>query len=447
MKGVNEIIITRGLQDRIRWLILLRWIAVVVVVCIIVIVKHFTTLLLPYGRLYFGAAMLALLNCINYYYLKSFGCTKNSASYLRLQRFANVQIVVDFFILSYLIHFSGGIENPFVYFYIFHVVIASILLSNLASFVQATCAILLLGGVLFSEQAGVLPHYSLTGFTPFSFSAVNFNYLVIILLVFSVTMYLAVFFSTSIVNRLRIHELELESLTANLKRQDQLKSQYVLTVSHMLDTSLSTIQNCHQVVLNNLAGRITDKTREMISRAQVRAIHLVQFVRELLILSRIRASEIIKKKSTSLHDIFISVTEQQKYYAHKKGIELDCTGLQNAKVQANPEALGEALISLLDNALRYTPQGGKVIARCRINEEDNICRVSVSDTGIGISQMDLPHVFEDFYRARNAQVLEKDGTGLGLAIVREIIVRHGGDVWIDSEVGKGTTVYFTLLIN
>jgi signal transduction histidine kinase len=112
-------------------------------------------------------------------------------------------------------------------------------------------------------------------------------------------------------------------------------------------------------------------------------------------------------------------------------------------VRADHDRLAQILINLVDNAVKYTPPGGRVTVRARRDRADMVA-VTVADTGVGIPGVDLPRVTERFYRVDKARSRELGGTGLGLAIVKHLVLAHGGELAIESEFGKGTTVSFTL---
>ena len=252
--------------------------------------------------------------------------------------------------------------------------------------------------------------------------------------------------TTSIVDRLREGENELVVANKMLNEQDKLKSQYVLTVSHDLKGSLSSIQSCLKVVLSNLTGEISEKAREMIARAEQRTRSILYFVKDLLDLSRIRAEKPFEKKKTPLKPLVLKVIDQLKHRANAKKLTLKIEHFPNRNVKADPETLEHVFLNLIQNAIRYTPQSGEVCVRCHELNENGFFQVSVSDTGIGISQEDLPHIFEDFYRAENAAIMEKSGTGLGLAIVKNIVEANGGDIRVESQIGKGSQFFVTLPI-
>lgn len=441
----SQIILEKGLRDRLIWIIKLRWVAIAGVFLVITVTRQIFGLKLPFTALYFGNAVLMIYNgFLHFYYHRLISQKSDPHRFRKMNRFAVLQISVDLVLLAYFIHFSGGIENPFIFYFIFHMVIASILLSNKAAYMQATFAIFLLGTVIVAEQTRILPHFHLTGFIPQENCLLNPTYNLGVFLIFASTLYMTVYMTTSIVNKLREGEKDLALANDKLKEQDRLKSQYVLTVSHDLQSSLSTIQSLLKVVLTNLTGEISEKSRELISRAEQRSTALLLFVRDLLNLSRIRASRDFKKTSIPFQDFVDKMIGQIELKAKEKRLKITESVSNHVSLYANPGAMEELFMNLLSNAVRYTPSGGKIEIQQGDTKNPGFVQVSISDSGIGIPEHDLGNVFKDFYRSDNAEAFEKNGTGLGLSIVKQIVDDHGGSIWVESNIGKGSK--FSLLL-
>lgn len=431
-------------KEKLNWFITLRWLAAIGVFIVITVVRYILKIELPLFALYFGNFALVFCNILFFFYyqrLESYK-EKDEQFFRKANYFANIQISSDLIILTYLIHFSGGIENPFIFYFIFHMVIASILLSNRAAYFQATMSILLLGMVVTGEYLRIFPHYHPGGFIPEEL-CLHPQYLLGIFFVFVTTIYLTVYMATNIVNRLRKEEKELAIANMKLAQQSRLKSQYVHTVSHDLQASLSAIQSCLKVVLSDLTGSISEKSREMVARAEQRSRAVLHFVKDLLDLSKMRADRDIEKKSLSLFETIKKVVDHLNPKAEEKKLTLSVENFAGGSlISANPDAIEQLMVNLIMNAVKYTPWNGKV--GIKIEEKQDCFQCVVWDTGIGIPQEDLAHIFEDFYRAKNAEQFEKDGTGLGLSIVKQIISAHRGEIWVDSHVGKGSRFFFTL---
>lgn len=432
-------------EEKLGWLIFLRWFVIIGLFIVITGSKYLLQITFPLLPLYLGNIGLLVSNVIFYYYNQRLRSLKesNGQFFRKANRFANLQISLDWIILTFLIHFSGGVENPFIFYYIFHMIIASMLLSNKTAYLQATFANCLYGMVILGEWTGVLSHYHLDRFIPNGLCLSTSPYLFGVLLGFSTTLYATVYCSICIVNRLRKEEKESIIVNLKLEEQDRLKSQYVQTVSHDLVASLAAIQSCLKVVLSDMTGSISEKSREMITRAEQRSQQVLHFVKDLLDLSKIRASKTIEKETISLSQEVNKVAEQLKSKAKEKGLSLLVENPNgDYLVHANQRGVERILVNLVVNAIRYTPWGGNV--GIKIKEQIDSIQTVVWDTGIGIQEEDLSNIFDDFYRTRNAEQMDKNGTGLGLSIVKQIVESHGGKIWVESQVGKGSRFGFTL---
>ena len=432
ISGISE----KELDVRIKWFIDLRWLAVIGVAAVITGARYLLFIKLPVIPLYSGVGLLFLYNWVFLVYSRKLQMKEQDARWFKkVNIFANLQVFADLLILTYFVHFSGSLENPFVFYFIFHMVIASILLSNKAAYLHATMVMVLLGLVVSGEYFGVLQHYHLNGFVDGELFFQK-RYLAGYFFVLCSTLYITIFMATSIVNRLREGEIR-------LAEQDRLKSLYVRTVSHDLKSSIATIQSCLKVVLNGMTGPVSEKSREFISRAENRSRSMLTFVKDLLDLSSIRADKALLRKKASFPDIVKKAADQLTPRINEKNLILEFkNGLKLATVFVNEEAIERAVINLLENALRYTPSGGKV--KIALQNRSGYIELEVSDTGIGIAEEDLACLFQDFYRAKNARAMEKDGTGLGLSIVKQIVESHRGKVWVESQLGKGSKFAFSI---
>jgi signal transduction histidine kinase len=443
MGRIRRIVLERELDERLRWLISIRWFAAGGVFLVILGTRTLIGMNLSLTSLFLGNAILIVYNSIFYFINRKLIRLRGQLGWFPLAtRLANLQISADLFMLAYFIHFAGGMENPFIFYAIFHMVIASILLSTVAAYLQATLAVLMLTGIAVLECTGILEHHHLDGFIPHNSCLLNPVYTIGMLIIVSSTLYITVFLTTSIVNRLRKGERSLLMATERLAIQDKLKSEYVQKVSHDIQSSLSTIQTCLQVVLDGNTGPVSGKTQEMIARAEKRSELLIKFVKDLLNLSSIRARGKLERQVISLKNTCERLIDQNRILASEKKLALKVNMNRHFWVSVNAMAVEELLSNLIGNAIRYTPEGGRITISAK--SVDSEVQVSVSDTGIGIPDEDQSKIFQDFYRAKNAKLLEKSGTGLGLSIAKQIVMSHGGKIWVESNIGKGTTFYFTL---
>jgi len=431
-----------GLGERIYWLIRMRWIAAAGVLATIFISNRFFGISLERAPLYALAAILAGYNAFFYLLLhlvKRFG---GSNIDIFENRIANIQIAVDLFTLTALIHFSGGIENPFIFYFIFHMIIASILLSRRASFLQATLAAVLLLSMIYLEFFGLIRHYCLEGYISADLHG-NTLYTSGVSFVFISTIYIAVYMATSISKQLREREESLKEANELLIQKDRVKSEYVMRVSHDIKEHLAAISSCIAPVTRGILGPLNEKQLDLLRVGETRTGKLLFFVKALLEITRIKLSREIKMDYYSFVEAVNDAISFISPRAQEKRISIHLTiqpGID--KVWGTKEYIQEVIANLLANAVKYTLPDGRVDIRAE--KRGSKILVTIKDTGIGIPKKELPKIFEEFYRASNARKVERDGTGLGLSIAKQVIERHGGKIWVESEEGKGTAFFLTL---
>jgi len=426
--------IQEDLAQRIRWFITLRWLAAVGLAVVITAAGPVLHLPLPLLPLYLGNLILAAYNGLCHLGSRRLQARMGRPGWLkRAERLASVQIYLDLGLLTYLIYFSGGLENPFVFYYIFHMILSGILLRNRSAYLHATFALVLLGGVTSAQLCGFVPQHPLPGMAaePALIQAGR-------LIAIASALYIAVYFTTTIVNRLRQREQELQG-------QDRLKSRYVMTVSHDIQAGLSAIEGLLQVVLHGFTEAIGAKTRELLGRASARSQSLLRFVRDLLDLSRMRAEAEVQRERVLLADLIRAEAEIYSTPMAEKHLAFTFeNSAGQPEMQASRTALSQLFGNLIGNAVRYTPDGGSIRVRLAPADDGKAVLVEVEDTGIGIPPEHMDSLFLDFFRAPNARSLSESGTGLGLSIVKQAVELHGGSIRVQSELGKGSRFIVTL---
>lgn len=431
------------LVERAYWLIKLRWIAVAGVV----LTTFLAHLVLPSLRdfaLYGIAILLALYNATVLFLLNRLTRSLKKTPIPVVKKLINIQISADLLILTVLLHFSGGIENPFVFFFIFHMVIASILLSVRESYLQATFAVVLFGLLILLEylQLECFSHHCLTGFVAHCLRKDGY-YIFGTYFVFVITLYLVVYMASHIARRLRQAEQAHRQANILLQEKDHIKDEYVLRVTHDIKGHLATIQSCLGVIVKRLIGPLDDQQADFINRAHSRTVKLSKFVRTLLKLTQMRLSNELEMGVFSLEDAVNNVVAAVKSKADDKQITLSCNIESSGdKIFGNQFSIEEVITNLVLNAIKYTPAKGTV--ELNLRDYEDCMLVEISDTGIGIPQEEQSKIFREFYRATNAREIERDGTGLGLSIVKHILERHGGKIQVESKEGCGTMFKLTL---
>lgn len=257
----------------------------------------------------------------------------------------------------------------------------------------------------------------------------------------------------------------LEESLEKLKELDRLKSNFLATVSHELRTPLTSVIGYSEMLLEGLAGDLSEEQRDYVRTIMEKGENLLQIITSILDISKIESGKVtLSPVEADLAEVARSSVTTIHPQAQKRGlnVELDVAA-ELPRVPADRDKIRQCLVNLLANALKFTPKGGTVTLsverytgprRNRTDEdrgfalfeprENHFVKLSVRDSGIGIPADKLERVFDTFYQVDNSSTREYGGTGLGLSIVKSYVEAHGGEVWVDSEEGKGSV--FSILL-
>ena len=430
------------LLQRLEWFIYIRWTTVVFIIIISLTAINLFEVILPTLPIFLTAFFITIYNAGFKIYLNQIKA-KNLLTN-NIKRFATTQSMLDILSLIVIIHFTGGAENPFIFYFIFHTILTGMLLSKKDSYIQAGIISILTVGLFVLEHMDILPHHTAKGFLGIDLYK-NPVYVTTIAFAFTSTIFIAAFFTVSISERLRLKERELKEANLKLLEKDRLKDEYVKMVSHDLKSPLASIQSLLEVLLGGFAGPVDEKTKEILQRIQKKIEFLHHYTKDLLDLSRIRAEKNLNLKLFNIKDVIDTAVEIAMPKMEGKeinfSIEID---KQLPDIEADKEMITYVFLNLIANAFKYTPSGGKVWIK--VSKEDGFAATEIKDTGIGIPLEDMSNIFEEFFRASNVAKTTK-GTGLGLSLVKYIIEKHGGNILLESEVGKGSSFRFTIPIS
>ncbi|MCC7291973.1 MAG: HAMP domain-containing histidine kinase [Phycisphaerales bacterium] len=394
----------------------------------------------------------------------------------------NAQMIVDLLLLTVMLRFTGGVENPLVVFYLFHVVLAAQLLRSLNAMVQGAAALVLYSTVVVGEWAGWLtPHYS---FLP---TVAGLRLHEDGASVLAAIGALAVAISGCLLSMMRIsfhldaQERTLEQthrhLTASYQAIQKMQAQrarFTWTAAHQLKSPIAVIQTLAALVRDGVAtgGQIHDVAERIIRRCASG----IEQVSELLTLARIEQNTPDRHVSaqTNVETILLKLHVRFAEPALAKGVTLSAPVVERSsfidpcerksaerdaidaaqgelyapcphpslRVAVDDRDLEDCLGNVLDNALKYTPAGGAVTVSIVPNARD--IDVRIADTGIGIAEESYAELFEPFRRGQTALKAGVPGSGLGLAIVKEVFDQAGGRVAVQSKVSEGTTIVLSL---
>ncbi len=229
-----------------------------------------------------------------------------------------------------------------------------------------------------------------------------------------------------------------------LRHLDETKSQFVRTVTHELRGPVVGAQSLLRTVTRDLAGGLNDVQRDILRRLSDRLDALKLLIDDLLDLAAGKVEGLqVPMTPVSVEVIVLNIVDRLSTQAEEKQIDLKMDYVpRGLTVMATEDGLHRIFLNLIGNAIKYTPPGGRVNVRMDQCEDEVV--TAIIDTGVGIPEADLPHVFEEFYRASNVKQEGLTGTGLGLAIVKDLVERYDGRISVYSTVGEGTT--FTVVL-
>ena len=440
----------RDLTDRLFWLYRLRWLAASGIVGAALGAIHVLRFPLPLSPLLATGLIVAAYNALLLAWTRAARSPEGAVPWGSAYLLAHLQIVADLVALTAVIHFTGGVESPLGLYLVFHMVIASILLTPMAALFQAGVASVLYVGVVLLEAVAILPHYAL-GFAPAGFASSPLAVYPVLALLSA--LYVSIFLATNIVQRLRRRERELSDLTDRLE-QEQTRTQaayeqaqgaqlmqlrYMHRVSHELRRPLASAASLLKVLVEGYSDHPPDEqTAGMIQRALTRLQQGLDLVVDLLALSTAQEAPLREPRVwTDLGRLLEQVADEQVEAARQAEVTLTVDLEPHlGPIWAQPEGLVTVLRNLIGNALKYTPAGGQVTIAAR--QDERATCLTVSDTGIGIPGEELPRVFEEFFRSQPARQRDPGGTGLGLAIVKSIVDAHGGEIQARRRPEGGT---------
>lgn len=445
------------LLRRAGWLVRLRWGVIVLIGLGTLAARYAFGIQPPAREIFCLAGFLTLYNVATFVAVRWTGRLYQQAGWVgRASLLPSVEIIVDLIALSYLVHLTGGIESPLIVCFVFHMVIASILLPGKSAYSMCALVVVLLAGMVSIEYLVPSLHRHLPGFYPEELAqnaVFAFGTLGVISGALMFTVYLAKSIVAEVWERdralleadrlLRAKTEELALANEKLRKMEERKSRFLRAAAHQLKSPLSATVSTLNVILGGFVKGSPEKQLEMMERVRARIERMIDLVNDLALLARSRESdsEALRKGSVALDSVVKGVVDMLRARADEKGLNLevhvapvDCT------VLGDESSLRDVVVNLLSNSIKYTPKGSVTV---RLDKRGAGIECVVEDTGLGIPPEDLPHLCEDFYRASNVRT-QFEGTGLGLSIVKEIVERHGGGIQIWSQLGMGTRVVVIL---
>ncbi len=456
MSTLAEIAIGGPASGRVRWLSGLRWLALTLVALIILAGNRVMGTVLPELAILGVLAGILAYNGVFWWLTRRL--TRRGVAIRTLTALLRAQIYADLFALTVLLHFSGGIENPFSIYYLLIIAMGSILLTRRDSHALPIVASLLWTGLLLLEAQGLVPHYNLRGFRlPTRYQ--EWSHIGAEILVLSSAAFFISYLSSSLIQRLRENERQLQEtnlacelradeladLNARLQELDRSRIMFIRLVTHELRAPVAAIQSYLRLILEGYVP--PERLEEIVAKAEQRANDQLDLISDLLDLVHLREPERDDSfQPCDLASVLEDVLDLMQARIADKRLQTQVDVQPDLPpARARAEHAKQIWINLVSNAIKYTPEGGEV--RITLGRQGEMLCGAVQDTGIGIAPEDQERIFEQFFRTERAKNMSRQGTGLGLSIVRGLVERYGGQIQLSSAPDQGSTFTFTLPVS
>jgi len=422
------------------WFIKLRWIVVTFLCFFQLLTMFLGNFLNTIGITSTGfwpIVIAVILSVANLWY--SFSLKKNAGPGFSPAVNIWTQIAVDLVCLTVVVHYLGSIGNPAPFLFVVHIVLAGVFLSTEASSVVLALAVVLSGVCVILESTGViLPQSVLTGAVNLRTGDDSWTIFlqeaskdVLLLLVWYMVAQLAMV--------IRVRENQLVEAEAQTRRLQKEKDRYAVQMTHQLKSPLDAIRTNVSLIINGYCGTVTDDAVSVLKKVESRAKGMGELIIDVLKLSRVKSVEESPPPETvDIGAILGDCVEDLRDFAHKREIVLT-SSLQNVRRLCIAEQVRMLFENILTNAISYSYTGGTVDVSCATNRAASDTAVVVSDKGIGIAEEQLPHIFDEYFRTKEAHEYNRSSSGIGLAIVKRVAQNHGLRLSVESAPKLGTT--------
>ena len=450
----------KALKVRLSVFVRMRWMVVLGIIGVTLSAKYVFNISFQILPIFIICVFILAYNVWMYLWNRRLAKDDTELVIRRAQASGYIQVLLDLGILTVLLHYTGGITNPFIFVYVIHTTAASILLTKRRAYELTTVAVGMATLLAFLEYSGAIGHVNLIGFVPTEIYR-QLNFVCSTIVALALLAYTSTYITTAVAGELRQQHLKVDQLRDQLLREDERELQRISgevdrlkdernrfvrllsVVTHDLQAPLVAVQSCISYVLDGYAGEVIEEQKDWLQRGSRRIDGLLVLITDLLDIPRIELGQLKQEMAElSLNEVLKQSLEALDLVANKKGLRFSIELPQQSPViYGSNRRLQQVITNLTNNAINYTKEGEIDV---KLSENENEIRVDITDTGIGIPAKDLPRLFDEFYRGSN---VEAKGSGLGLSIAKRIINAHGGKIWAESpcpETGRGSKFTFTI---
>ncbi len=421
----------RAIRIRNLWFIKLRYFAVISLLLFLTAGEFLLNF--QFSKLQKIAISIVTISIFSYniilYKLRAYiKCDISSFNSLHLSL---IQMILDLIALLVLVYYTGIIESPLYLFFIFHMIIGSLILPAYVVYIIVCIICFTLSFLTIMQNFGVIETHLISGLYDVRIPH-TMAYDILSLITFTAMIFISVYLANNIVRQLYKREQQLRETLQRLDEAEKAKQKYTIGIIHEVKTPVTAIKSIIDLILNNFLGDINSEIRDKLKRAQIRTDETLQMLNNILRLSRLKLLDIRSTEEIDIWELLSGLIDKLNETIKAKAIDLRIKDLRKEKkiIKSDIILLELAFSNLIANSVKYVKKEG--IIEILLNESNDKLWVEICDNGIGIPKEDLPNIFKQFYRASNVKRSEHEGSGLGLALVKEIIERLGGNIFVES---------------
>jgi signal transduction histidine kinase len=434
--GTAQFVSAESLRLRLDWFNKLRWGAALGVLAVVLIAGVGLKVDIQVRSLLLTGLVLLLLNTV--YVVRSW---RFPATDIAIElRLVKVQMVCDLILLTVLLYFSGSVENPLMYLYVIHVIIASLLFKGRQIMQIAWLAIFLFTAEVLGEYFGFWPHHHLP---TAGHVAHDLPFILMTLGSFWLVILFSAYVGALIMRHNRAIKNELIARQAELLDEDRAKTDFFRFVTHEIKSPVNTAQTGVETALDLGGDSLLPSVRDVLKRSVNRLGQATDIIKDLADLTRGGVLKEENLRVVDFNELVIAAVDSQRETADRAELQIKMVLPDPPVTLTTIRPMVETIVdNLVNNAVRYNRPGGRVSVR--LADTGKLVRLVVEDEGIGIPAGEQSLIFDEFYRTNEAREKSNLGTGLGLAIVKKFATELGGALELDSEEGKGST--FTVVL-
>jgi len=428
------------IRRRNLWFIKLRYAAVVMLFLFMFFSEYF--LGISFSVLQHKAIIIITISILIYnlvfHFIRQF--LKHDADKFNPLHLSVLQMISDLIALMLIVYYTGSVESPLLLFFVFHMIIGSLILPGFVIYLFAFLVVASVWGITTGEYYSLIQHNHIVGFLPSPLHQ-NFNYVLAINTSFGFMIFMVVLIANRIANQLYRHEQQLLESIEKINSAEIEKQKYISGIVHEIKTPLAAVHSYLDLVLQKFLGPLDEVVEEKLIRARRRSDEAIELINNVLKISKLRMEDSFVKEEIDIASILARAIKTAKVNAEATGVKLSIKNRRKEKrvIKGDPLLIQIALSNIIGNAIKYNNMDG--IVEIEIDEDKDNVLITVCDNGLGIPSEEIDKIYTDFFRASNIKRAGVEGSGLGLSVVKQIVERHGGKINVQSPSHLSTNKY------